>query len=238
VIAGLQTVSPARPPWLPDDAAIAAWLAARQPIYRYRKPRYQIQLLKDLASLLPAGACRIIDIGAGSGLLGEAIASLFPGISVTGVDIERRILPGLRIPFLKFDGRRLPFADAAFDCALFCNVIHHVKRDARAQLLREALRVTGGGPLLLKDHVTVTALDRLRLAWLDFLGNAPFGGMVSADYLSEQEWGALFRELECVGEALGGSAYRGRFSSGLFPNRLEQCFRVAQRRVQSRSTSV
>lgn len=215
---------------LPDDAAIAAWLAARQPIYRYRKPRYQIQLLRDLAALLPAGECRIIDIGAGSGLLGEAIASLFPGKSVIGVDVARRVLPGLRIPFLEFDGRRLPFADGAFDCALFCNVLHHVKRDERAQLLGEALRVTAGGPLLIKDHVAGSAFDRVRLAWLDFLGNAPFGGMVSADYLSEHEWSALFGAVGCAVEAVAGSAYRGRASSWLFPNRLEQCWRAQSTR--------
>lgn len=215
---------------LPDDAVIAAWLAARQPIYRFRRPRYQIQVLKDLAAMLPAGECRIIDVGAGSGLLGEAIASLFPGKSVTGVDVERRVLPGLRIPFLEFDGRRLPFADGAFECALFCNVLHHVKRGERVQLLGEALRVTGGGPLLIKDHVAGAAFDHLRLAWLDFLGNVPFGGMVSAEYLSEQDWGALFRELGCEGEALAASAYRGPLSSWLFPNRLERCWRAQSRR--------
>lgn len=234
MIAGVRTLPPAPPPaWLPDEAAIAAWLAARQPMYRYRRPRYQLQLLKDLAALLPAGDCRVLDIGAGSGLLGETVATLFPGKSVTGVDVERRVLPRLRIPFLAFDGRRLPFADASFDCALLCNVLHHVKPQARAGLLGEALRVTGGGPLLIKDHVAGSALDRLRLAWLDLVGNLPFGGMLSADYLGEADWSALFRSLGCSGEALAGSAYRGPVSAWLLPNRLELCLRVAQSNRQT-----
>ncbi len=214
----------------PDDAAIAAWLAARQSLYRWRKPRYQIQLLRDLGALLPAGECRILDIGAGSGLLGEAIASLFPGKSLTGVDVAQRVLPGLRIPFVKFDGRRLPFADGAFDCALFCNVLHHVRREERVPLMREALRVTGGGPLLIKDHVAVSRLDHLRLAGLDFIGNVPFGGMVSAEYLDEAEWTGLFGALGCDWKSSPESRYRSRPSSWLFPNRLERCFRAQSRR--------
>lgn len=221
-----------------DDAEIARWLAARQPIYRYRRPRYQVQLLKDLAVLMPAGPCRVLDIGAGSGLVGAAVNALFPGKSVTGVDIERRFLPGLEIPFVSFDGRHLPFADAAFDCALMCNVLHHVKPAVRPGLLREALRVTAGGPLLIKDHIADTALDRARLTWLDLVGNLPFHGMVAADYLGDRDWRELFAGLGCSVEALAAGAYREGLPARLFPNRLEVCLRIAQSPFsQARSSS-
>lgn len=215
---------------IPGDKAIADWLAARQPLYRYRKPRYQVRLLQDLGALLPAGECRVLDVGAGTGLVAEALASLYPGKSLTGVDVAQRVLPGLRVPFVKFDGRHLPFDDGAFDCVLFCNVLHHVPREARVPLLREALRVTRGGPLIIKDHVADSGLDHLRLAWLDFLGNVPFGGMVSAEYLGGADWRALFEELGCDAERAPPSAYRGALTRWLFPNRLEQCFRLQSRR--------
>lgn len=213
-----------------DDDAVATWLAAREPLYRYRKPRYQVRLLRDVGSQLPLGACRVLDIGAGSGLMAEAISSLYPGKSLTGVDVAHRVLPGLRVPFVKFDGRRLPFLDGAFDCALFCNVLHHVARDARLPLLREALRVTGGGPLIIKDHVADSLFDRLKLTCLDLVGNAPFGGMVSAEYLGSEEWQRLFDALGCEADRAAPSDYRGAPSVWLFPNRLEQCFRVEVRR--------
>ena len=215
---------------IPDDAAIVTWLAARQPFYRYRKPRYQVRLIQDLGALLPDGPCRLLDIGAGSGLMAEAISGLYPGKWLTGVDVAQRVLPALRVPFVKFDGRRLPFADAAFDCALFCNVLHHVSRDARLPLLREALRVTGGGPLIIKDHVADSLFDRWKLACLDFVGNVPFGGMVSAEYLGVGDWRRLFEALDCDGERAATSDYRSGLSNWLFPNRLEQCFLVQSRR--------
>jgi SAM-dependent methyltransferase len=228
MIAGLRTVAAAVPAWFPSEAQLRAFLARRQPVYRYRAPRYVLRVLADLARLLPEGTLRLLDIGAGSGLLGEAIHSFFPGKRVTAVDTRHRALTDLRIAFAAFDGRRLPFADAAFDAALLCNVLHHVSPQWRLPLLREALRVTGGGPLLIKDHLARSALDRLRLGWLDVAGNLPFGGMVWARYLAPGEWAQLLGELGCSGVVLPVAAYRSGLPALCFPNRLELCFSVTQ----------
>jgi len=218
-----------RPFWLPEDAVIARYLADRDRWFRYRWPRYQLQMIKDLASLLPAGRCSILDIGAGSGLIGETIAALFPEKTVIGVDIASNALSTLRIPFVRFDGRRLPFADRSFDCALLCNMLHHVKPEVRTSLLGEALRITGGGPIVIKDHLVSAPLDRLRLWFLDVLGNAPRGFMVSATYLGELQWEQLLRELDCCGAILPGSGYRTGLWSWVFPNRLEICLRISRK---------
>jgi len=230
MITGLPTAAARVPAWLPGEAEIGRRLAAHQRLYRYRKPRYQIQLLRDLAALMPSGDCRILDIGAGSGLIGEAISELFPGKSVVGVDIAQRLLPTIRFPCSIYDGRNLPFADGSFDCALFCNVLHHVDAAARARLMHEALRVTAGGPLIVKDHVARSLLDRLRLGALDLAGNLPFGGMVGAQYLAESEWSSLLARLGCTGRALQVSAYRSGLSALCFPNRLEICFSMEHSR--------
>lgn len=215
---------------LPSDTDIAGFLGRHQPAYRYRRPRYQIQLLRDLAAFMPPGACRVLDIGAGNGLIGEAIAELLPGKQVTGVDVAPRLLPTVRFPCAAYDGVHLPFADGAFDCALFCNVLHHVEPASRAHLMREALRVTGGGPVIVKDHLARSPLDRMRLAALDLVGNLPFGGMVRAHYLAERDWADLLGELGCAREALPVSAYRSGLSALCFPNRLEVCFSMAHSR--------
>lgn len=228
MIAGLSTRAAAVPAWFPGDAQLRAFLAERQPVYRYRAPRYLLRVLADLARLMPEGAQRVLDVGAGSGLLGEAIHTLFPGKRVTAVDMRQRALPGLRIAFAAFDGRRLPFANGAFDAALLCNVLHHVRPGERVALLREALRVTGGGPLLIKDHLARSALDRLRLGWLDIAGNLPFGGMVSAQYLAPGDWAELLGEVGCSGVLLPVAAYRSGLPALCFPNRLELCFSVTQ----------
>ena len=72
---------------LPEDRAVMRYLSDRDRSLRYREPRYQLHLIKDLAALLPAGECRVLDVGAGSGLIGGAIAALLPGKSVIGIDI-------------------------------------------------------------------------------------------------------------------------------------------------------
>lgn len=212
---------------LPDADAIARRLAARDPWLRYRKPRYQLQMISDLAELLPPGDCRVLDIGAGSGLVGETLAVLFPGKDVTCVDIAGNVLPDLRIPFVRYDGERLPFADRSFDCALLCNMLHHVEAASRLPLLREALRVTGGGSLIIKDHLAGSALDHIRLWALDVLGNAPRGAMITARYLDNSQWQALLEALGCSGGVLPVGRYRGGLWAWCFPNRLEICLRVS-----------
>src|SRR5258708_8875050 len=168
---------------LPADETILRHLAGRDAWFRYRKPRYQLQLIRDLASLLPAEPCSIVDIGAGSGVIGEAIAALLPGKSVVGIDIAANGLPTVRVPFVRFDVTKLPFADRSFDSAFSCISLHHVKPQARTGLLPEALRVTGGGPLIIKDHLPFAPLDGFRLWLLDGIGNAPRRFMRSPEFL-------------------------------------------------------
>jgi SAM-dependent methyltransferase len=217
---------PSLPDWFPGDDELIERLVSHQPVYRYRRPRYQIQLLKDLVALMPQAATSVLDVGAGNGVIADTIATVFPGKHVSGVDVAHRVLPTVRVPVQTYDGQRLPFEDASFDCALLCNVLHHVNIDQRGPLLQDILRVTSGGPIIIKDHLASSRLDHRRLGWLDVAGNAPFGGMVEATYLEQQDWNALFADLGCTAEILPTSPYRGPALALAFPNRLEICLRV------------
>jgi len=223
----IAAMAPQAPPaWFPPETVIAEMLAQHQPIYRWRKPQYSVQLLRDLALLLPERSCRILDIGGGSGLIAEAITRFFPGKSVTVIDVVDRFLPSLTVERKTFDGRTIPYADGAFDCALFSNVLHHVPGEARVKLVAEALRATGGACVVVKDHIADSTLDHARLAWLDFVGNLPFGGMVRAQYPSVADWQQLFAATNCRAERLAGSDYRAGAAAAMFPNRLEVLFRL------------
>src|SRR5688572_2935905 len=107
MIAGsIAALAPQPPPaWFPPETVLAQMLAQHQPVYRWRKPRYAVRLLRDLALLLPERNCRLLDIGGGSGLIAEAIARYFPGKSVTAIDVVDRFLPSLTIEHKTFDGR-------------------------------------------------------------------------------------------------------------------------------------
>ena len=79
---------------------------------------------------------RIIDIGAGKGLLARAMAERF-GACVTMVDVARYNQTNL--PLTVCDSRALAFASDSFDYAVLSFVLHHCNQpDA---ILREALRV-------------------------------------------------------------------------------------------------
>jgi hypothetical protein len=97
--------------------------------------------------------------------------------------------------------------------------------------MSEALRVTGGACVIIKDHVADSMLDHARLTWLDLVGNLPFGGAVHAEYLSMEDWHSLFADIGCEAERLTGSPYRSGLGQVCFPNRLEVLFRLVGDRV-------
>jgi ubiquinone/menaquinone biosynthesis C-methylase UbiE len=205
--------------------SVAHMLSRHLPIYRLRKPIYQTVMLQALAQLWTPGFRRVLDVGGGTGVIAQAVKEFFDVDRVVSVDVADRYLPGLTIEHRTYDGRSLPFDAGAFDCVMFNNVIHHVSVSDRAALLAECRRVAPRGGLLIKDHVAVGSLDHARLAALDLIGNAPFAGMISAHYLTDEDWRALASEAGFTIEAAVSGAYRGPLFAAVFPNRLEMTMR-------------
>ena len=79
---------------------------------------------------------RIIDIGAGKGLVAKEMTRLF-GARVTLVDVAQ--YNNTDLPLTVCDSRALAFADDSFDYALLSFVLHHSPNPDR--ILLEALRV-------------------------------------------------------------------------------------------------
>jgi putative flippase GtrA len=190
-------------------------------LYRRRRPAYQTVLLQSLRSLWDSGDRSVLDVGGGSGLLAQGIHDFFPVERIVSVDVKDRFLPNLSIEIATYDGSRLPFSDATFDCVLLSNVLHHVPQDSRLALIKECARATGCGRLYIKDHLAMNVLDRARLTLLDFVGNAPFGGMVRATYMSPSDWTTLATSAGYRVETQMSGAYRDGLLSRMFPNRME-----------------
>ena len=129
---------------------VADVLSRHLPVYRLRRPVYQAVMLEALRRLWRPSYRRVLDIGGGTGVIAQAVAELFEVDRVVSIDVEDRFLPSLSIEHRTYDGRTLPFADDAFDCVLFNNVIHHVETQDRAPLLAECRRVAPRGALLIK----------------------------------------------------------------------------------------
>ena len=201
-------------------ASVTSSLAGHVPLYGWHPPVYQTTMLAGLEHLWTEANRRILDIGGGTGVMAQAIKDLFGPERVVSIDVDDRFLKTLTIETATFDGRRLPFPDGSFDCAVLFNVLHHVPRSARTSLMRECRRVVGAGPIYIKDHLTTGPADDVRLCILDLLGNIPFHGMLRARYLDEAEWGDLAsRGGYSIKRRLSGT-YRSAWFERLFPNRL------------------
>ena len=195
-------------------------------MYRSKVPFYQATMLDSLRQVWAGDHRRLLDVGGGTGVIAQAMSELFPLDEVQTVDLVDRFCPSLTVSTRQYDGKTLPFRDDAFDAATLNNVMHHVPLAARAALLTEIRRVVDG-PLYIKDHESLHAVDRLRLMAMDAIGNIPFGGMVWARYLDRAEWERLAAE---SGYRIAARAaplrYRNGLYAWLFPNRLEITLRL------------
>ncbi|WP_374942360.1 class I SAM-dependent methyltransferase [Sphingomonas sp.] len=199
-----------------DSRAVAASLGLRAPQRRRRWPSYQAVVLKGMAKLWQASHRHVLDVGAGSGTMAQCVYEQMPVRQVTAVDVVDRFHADLDVATRTFDGRRLPFADAAFDAATLSDVVAHVPRGDRVTLLREIARTTAG-PLYLKDWEVRTLPDRLRLAVL--------GGSVRVQALTMDEWRALAAASGWRIAAKARARYRRGVMAWAFPNRLELSMR-------------
>jgi ubiquinone/menaquinone biosynthesis C-methylase UbiE len=106
---------------------------------------------------------RLVDIGCGDGALCGVIAKEL-GCEVTGVDPsadairfagEEFARRGLAGEFVRADGYRYPFPDAAFDAAVCSDVIEHVQ-EPRALLSEIRRLLRPGGALVLTTPIRFT----------------------------------------------------------------------------------
>lgn len=205
--------------------AVSDVLNRHTQLYRKRPPVYQTAMLADLATVWSGHHANLLDIGGGTGVMAEVMQALLPVEAVTAIDVVDRYFPTLSVSTQVYDGTILPFPDDSFAAATINNVMHHVEPSQRGPLMHEIRRVVRG-PLYIKDHVAVSLLDHARLTALDAVGNIPFGGQISARYLSTAEWEALARNHRYTIAAQSCGAYRSGLMARLFPNSLEITLRL------------
>jgi ubiquinone/menaquinone biosynthesis C-methylase UbiE len=205
--------------------SVARILAKHGQVYKRIPPVYQTAMLNDLYALWNPNHKRMLDIGGGTGVIAEAVKELFGVESVVSIDVEDRFKKDLTFETAVFDGASLPFSEDCFDCAMLCNVIHHVPKTSRVGLLRECARVVGNGSIYIKDHIMESSLDHFILFIEDVIGNAPYGGQVKAWYLSKEDWKQLAAESGFRIDRTTRGEYRSGIFKYIFPSRLEIAMR-------------
>ena len=181
-------------------------------------------LCREISRLLPERGI-VADVGCGDGLLTGLLARARPDLRFVGLDVLMRDGSGLSA--CRFDGQRLPLADACVDAVLFIDVLHHAA-DAKA-LLAEARRVTRG-TVILKDHLLDPWLAGPRLRFMDYVGNARHGVALPYHYLRRPQWEALFAATGLVPQLFTSDfALYPWPASWLFGGRLHFLARLATR---------
>lgn len=161
-------------------------------------------LCRAIAPLLPSG--RVLDVGAGSGMIGSRLMEIRPDVRVEGIDVHVR--PGAAIPVSGYDGQRIPFGDREFAGVILVDVLHHA--DDFAALLAECMRVSAG-PVIVKDHFHASGFDFLLLKLLDWVGNVGHGVRLPYNYFTRgQWWAALAARAWC-------ESYHREEIDGLYP---------------------
>lgn len=168
-------------------------------------------LAARLDPLLAEGS-RVLDVGAGDGLLARTIADRRPDLRMEGVDLKVR--EHTHVPVGPFDGEHLPQPAGSYDAVLLVDVLHHAA-EPRA-LLREAARVARRH-VVLKDHTLRGPLAGATLRFMDRVSNERHGVPLLFQYWTPSQWEAAFREL-------GLQVERWEERLGLYPFALRWLF--------------
>lgn len=88
-------------------------------------------IVRECLPSLPSNGT-ILDLGCGSGALGERFQTLFPNLTVIGTDICLPLLKFVRFYKCHSDASYLPFRDNSFDCIIAGAAFHHFPKIERA----------------------------------------------------------------------------------------------------------
>lgn len=149
------------------------------------------ELVRQIVPQLRAGD-HVLDVGCGSGALGQAIlqAPARPaGLRVEGLERARR--GNELISVTEYDGATIPLSDASVDVVILADVLHHEVDPHR--LLGECARICRR-LLVVKDHQLAGPLAQQRIALIDWAANAPFGVPCLYRYNTRGQWHEWFQK--------------------------------------------
>ncbi|WP_432035834.1 class I SAM-dependent methyltransferase [Streptomyces cucumeris] len=105
-------------------------LAARQSLYRWQTPRYDLPGM--VAERLSGVRGRVVDVGCGNGTFTKRLRRDRPDLAVLGLDLAPGILRGVPGPVAVADATRLPVETGSCDAALALHMLYHVTDIGRA----------------------------------------------------------------------------------------------------------
>jgi 2-polyprenyl-6-hydroxyphenyl methylase/3-demethylubiquinone-9 3-methyltransferase len=131
---------------------------------------------------LGQGGHRVLDLGAGGGLLAEdldraglSVVALDPSLLSIGAGRDHSATSGSAVQYVGGRGEQLPFADTSFDAVVCMEVLEHV--DSAPAVVAEAGRVLRQGGIFIFSGPNRTLTNRVGLIFIaqDLLGVVPRG---------------------------------------------------------------
>ncbi|MFE6766489.1 class I SAM-dependent methyltransferase [Streptomyces sp. NPDC057689] len=177
-------------------------LAARQSLYRWQKPSYDLPriVVDELADVRGV----VADVGCGNGKFVARVRDDRPDLNVLPMDVSHGIIgaiPGAVVA----DVQQLPIADGVLGAVLALHMLYHVEDQARA--VRELRRVLAPGGIAIVSTNSRTDKRELEHLWRqaagDVLGIAdgPARVQLSARFTLEDApaiLGAVFGEIRTI----------------------------------------
>jgi SAM-dependent methyltransferase len=143
-----------------NEAAALGDRAALEAIYEDAHPRRSLGLRDAIAALVPGDARQVLDLGAGTGDGGAAVARRLPEAEVVAIEASpfmivvgrRQNADASNLRFEQGFAERTGWPDAAVDAVLVTLVLHECPGAVKRAILAECLRVLRpGGVLVLSD---------------------------------------------------------------------------------------
>lgn len=119
-------------------------LAARQSIYQWQTPRYD---LPGIVVELRSTRGSVVDVGCGNGKFIERLRQDRPDLRLLGLDVSLGILAGVPRPVAVADAVQLPLPSSSVDGALALHMLYHVE-DIPAAINELARVVRPGGVVI------------------------------------------------------------------------------------------
>jgi SAM-dependent methyltransferase len=135
-------------------------LAARQSLYQWQTPRYDLPGI--VVEQLQKTQGTVVDVGCGNGKFIKRLAQDRPDLRLLGLDVSWGILAGVPRPVGVADAARLPLHSASVDAALALHMLYHVE-DIPAAIKELARIVTASGVVIASTNSARDKADLDRL---------------------------------------------------------------------------